>query len=139
MFISESWQLKLWDESVFPVHIGSQFKQHPYGAGHIRRSPRVAHIPMMWKTTLSEGKEKESEHRAVDFYVTYSLQRGWSKSNVKPPLTPGYNPHFPFSPRSLPAPSKAASSRTHVLWDFHQSQLLMTTAGSPKVSATEPS
>lgn len=38
-----------------------------------------------------------------------------------------------------PPSSRAASSRAHVLWDFHQSQLLMTTAGSSKVSATGPS
>lgn len=70
MFISESWQLKLWDESVFPVHIGSQFKLQPYGAGHICCSPLMAHIPMLcmggkwWGAHTvfkSERKEREND------------------------------------------------------------------------------
>lgn len=63
MFISESWQLKLQDESVFPTLIGSQFQDRPYGAGRICHSLLMAHVPMKWKrheSHLHIRKEKET-------------------------------------------------------------------------------
>lgn len=100
MFISESWQLGLRDESVFPAHIGSQFKHQPYGTGHICHSPLMAHIPMLWMggkwhgAYLQIGNDRERERglnvECLNPFMSYTVQCR-SKSNVKPSLTPGYN------------------------------------------------
>lgn len=103
MFISESWQLKLKDESVFPVHIRSQFKLQPYGAGP--HMPVTSHGTyaiivdgrQMAGSAYLNWKEKRERrnNRGLDVdcpnpFMSYMVQ--WCfKSNAKPSLTPGYN------------------------------------------------
>lgn len=80
MFNSVSWQLKLRDESDFPLHIRSQFKLQPYGVRHIRQSPLVAHMPCyrwqvysMNRISKLEGGNRERGPNA-DPFMSYMFQ-----------------------------------------------------------------
>lgn len=83
MFISESLQLKLPNESVFPAHIGSQFKQQPYGAGHICHSPLMAHMPILRMGRGAHpqiGKKGEGERKGLNVdnptsFMSYTVQQ----------------------------------------------------------------